>query len=84
MELGINSFFGSVAPEGHHLEPHHGRTRDRPLQDQQEVNFGGGGTQKSLTELHSRITCHKNGWVLSRKHRTRPQTAAHRVLVYIF
>lgn len=39
IELSVNPSFGSVAPEGHHLEPHHGRARDRPLQDQQEVNF---------------------------------------------
>lgn len=45
-ELSVN-FFGSVAPEGHHLEPRHGSAWDRLLQDQQEVNFGAGGTQKN-------------------------------------
>lgn len=50
MELSVNPFLGSVAPEGHHLEPHHGRARDRLLQDQQEVNSGAGETQNSTAE----------------------------------
>lgn len=68
MELSVNPFFGSLAPEGHHLEPHHRCARDRFLQDQQEVNVSTGGTKKNShrTPQQNQVT-KMSGFYLKKK-----------------